>query len=83
MSQFSMNLDSLIGAGDPWMNSEKNRLTPSKSACSSNSLQVTTALCSHSIIKYTDRMFAFQMVFIFLIERMSQDFKVAAVNKSQ
>lgn len=77
MSQFSMNLLGLETFN------EKNRLTPSKSACSSNSLQVTPVLYSYSIMKYTDKMFAFLIVFIFLIERMSHYFKVAAVNKTQ
>lgn len=69
MSQFSMNLLGLETSN------EKNRLTPSKSACSSNSLQVTPTLYSYSIMKYTDGMFALLMVFIFLTETMSQDFK--------
>lgn len=73
MSQFSMNLSGLETSN------EKNWLTHSKSPCSSNSLQITPALYSYSIMKYTDRMFAFQMVFIFFIERMSQDIKVAAL----
>lgn len=80
MSQFSMNQIHELGLET---SNEKNRLTPSKSVCSSNSFQVTPASCSYIIMKYTDGMFAFQMVFIFLIERMRQDYKVTALKKAQ